>query len=191
MVADNIKATTKTDFQIYWGCEPDDRESNLAAADTGHPVVINKGKQGYSDTVQTIYESTKEPLLFVANDDFEFADGWDAGAVEYLDTYPETMVVGLEDGLSNNYWTIHMFRRSYIQEYSGVVDIPNRVFYPYNHNFQDTEFTQTAMKRGIWARVQGPCITHLRLEKDETYTKNDVLFSADHGVYLGRSHLFT
>lgn len=189
-VAENVKAATRSKFQLYWGCEPDDRESILAAADTGFPVIINKGVQGHADTAQTAYEQTKEPFMFFGNDDFLFTDGWDVGPMRVMKDRPELMVLGLEDGLDNTFWTIHLIRRQYIEEHSGVMDMPNRVYYPYNHNFQDTELTQTAMKRGVWDRLEGPCITHLRLDKDETYEKNDATFSTDHGIYLGRSHLF-
>ncbi len=41
-VADNLKANTYNDYQLYWGVEPDDRESIIAAKDTGYPVFVNE-----------------------------------------------------------------------------------------------------------------------------------------------------
>lgn len=191
-VADNIKANTRNPYQLYWGCEPDDREGIMAAADTGYPVIINKGNMGYADTIQTIYEQTKEPIGFHINDDFYFPDGWDIVPMVMLKKHPEIMVLGADDGSENpTYLTISFIRRKYIEEQSGVVDIPNRVFYPYNHNFQDTEFSNTAQKRGVWDKVEGSCITHLRLPSDPTYQKNESTFSQDHATYLSRLHLFS
>lgn len=190
-VVDNIKKSTRSPYTLYWGCEPDDRESIIAAGDTGAKVIINKGKQGYSDTVQTIYEQSDEPILFFCNDDFLFSDGWDLIPMKFLKDNPEVMVLGVEDGLDNTFNTVHFVRRRYIQEQSGVVDQTNRVFYPYNHNFADTEFTKTAQKRSVWDKVEGSCITHLRLPKDETYLKNELKFAQDHTTYLSRLHLFS
>lgn len=190
-VADNIKKATRSSYTLYWGCESDDRESIMAAANTGAKVIINKYEPSYSNAVQTMYEQSDEPIMFFCNDDFVFSDGWDLIPMKVLREKPEIMVLGVEDGLDNTFTTLHFVRRKYIEEQSGVIDIPDRVFYSYNHNFADTEFTQTAKKRGVWDKVKGPCISHLRLPKDETYIKNDVMFSADHATYLSRSHLFS
>lgn len=190
-VAENVRAATKSSFQLYWGCEPDDRESIMAAADTGFPIIINKYEPSYNNTIQTIYEQITEPFMFFCNDDFLFSEGWDAAPMSILKKRPELMVLGVEDGLENTYHTLQFVRRKYIEEQSGVIDTPGRVFYPYAHNFADTEFTKTAMKRGVWDKSEGPCITHLRLEKDETYLKNDAQFGNDHAKYLERLPLFT
>lgn len=192
-VADNVRASTKTDFQLYWGCEPEDTASIEAAKATGFPVIINKygGDAGYSNTIQTIYESTKEPIAFHINDDFYFPDGWDVPHIKYLDEHPEVMVLGAHDGYERTiYWTISFIRRKYIEEQSGVIDIPNRVFYPYHHNFQDTEFSKTAVKRGVWDRIEIPCIEHRRTGDDETYQKNAATYEADSILFNKRERLF-
>lgn len=190
-VADNIKATTKTDFRLYWGCEPEDRESIMAAADTGYPVIVNKGKQGYSDTIQTVYEQSDEPIFFHANDDFVFLDGWDIEPMRLLAENPNVMVVGAHDGNDfPTYWTISFIRRQYIEDQSGVVDMPNRVFFPYKHNYQDTEFSQTAIMRAVWVPCTNGCIKHLRLEHDETYAKNEQTAMEDYLTYTSRLALF-
>lgn len=191
-VADNIKAATRSSYQLYWGCEPDDKETIKAAKATGHPVIINKGRQGYSDAMQSIYEATKEPIGFTINDDFHFPDAWDVQPMKMMKNSPQIMVLGLHDGTPHvNYMTIHLIRREYIETQSGVVDMPNRVYYPYNHNFQDTEFTKTAIKRGVWDKYEMPCINHLRLLSDETYVKNEATMLLDQATYFSRLHLFS
>lgn len=190
-VATNIERATKSPFRLYWGCEPEDAASIEAARATGHPVVINKGNMGYSDTVQTIYEQSKEPVFFHANDDFFFTDGWDVEPLKFLKEHPEVLVLGVHDGNSNTiFYTVSFIRRKYIRKQSGVVDIPNRIFYPYSHNFQDTEFSQTAVCRGVWAKLDFPCIEHRRVGHDDTYAKNAATFGQDQVVYEARKHLF-
>jgi hypothetical protein len=78
---------------------------------------------------------------------------------------------------------------------SGVVDQPNRVFGPYNHNFIDTEFTQTAQKRLVWAKLEVPCIVHQHpgftgATKDETYKKNDATSPEDERTFISRRPLW-
>jgi hypothetical protein len=121
-------------------------------------------------------------------------------AIKMLKDDMDAMVIGLSDGNpGTNYWTICMIRRSYIQDRSGVVDMPNRVFFPYNHNFQDTEFTATAIARGVWRKSEGKCIEHHHpglaqyfgpVEYDKTYHKNDDTVALDHQTYLARRHLW-
>lgn len=199
-VASNIEGATKGPFKLYWGVEPADVASIKAAEATGHNVIINKGDMGYSDTVQTMYEQTTEPIFFCANDDFFFVDGWDVAPRRFLEEYPEVMVVGVHDGNPHTrFYTVFFIRRKYIEEQSGVVDMPNRVFYPYKHNFQDTEFTETAIKRGAWDRLDGPCIEHHHpglshvfgeRATDETYAKNDKTAGEDAQTYKNRRHLW-
>lgn len=196
-VADNIAATTKNSYTLYFGVEADDEASKVAALLTGHPVVVNRYSNvaGYSNTIQSIYEVSAEPFLFHANDDFEFLPGWDVVPLAMFDT-PSVGVVGVpQNDQDHDCSAVCFIRRSYIEERSGVVDIPNRVFYPYHHNYQDTEFTLTARSRGVWAKSDVPCINHLHPgiiggEKDETYKKNDATAGRDEATFNSRKHLW-
>lgn len=201
-VANNIKATTFNDYELYFGLEAEDVRGIEASDKTGWNTVVNKYGPGYSDTIQTIYEQSNDTYFFHANDDFEFLPDWDKASIEALDANPGLMVVGVHDGNdSTNYWTISMIRRQYIEKMSGVVDMPNRVFYPYNHNYIDTEFSQTAIYRGVWDKVETPCIKHHHpgfggrmgrpVSYDDTYAKNDATAPQDGAMYAARRHLFT
>lgn len=190
-VATNIEQATRSRFKLYWGCEPNDPAGIAAAKATGHPVIINKYSMGYADTVQTIYERSRCSVFFTANDDFFFVDGWDVAPMRFLVENPEIMVLGVHDGTSTtNFYTTFFVRRKYIMEQSGVVDMPNRVFYPYSHNYTDTEFSQTAIKRAVWDKLESPCIEHRRFGHDETYAKNGATFPADREIYERRKRLF-
>lgn len=202
-VAKNIEATTHNSYTLYFGLEAEDLEGIEAAKATGHTVIINKYEPGYANTTQSMYEASDETYWFHGNDDFEFLPDWDKAPIEKLEAQPETMVMGVNDGNpGTNYWTISMVRRAYIETMSGVIDIPGRVFYPYHHNYIDTEFSQTAVTRGIWDKCETPAIIHLHpglagsitgkaREHDATYEKNNITAAMDAATYGSRVHLFT
>ena len=195
-VADNIKATTKSPYQLYFGLEPDDKEGiEAAAAVKGAVVVLNPYEMGYSNTIQAMYENSKEPFWFHSNDDFEFLMNWDEHPMAMFER-EDLMVVGVpQNDADKTYSAICFGRRSYIDNQSGVIDMPKRVFYPYHHNYQDTEFTRTAQARGVWAGSSNPCINHLHpgftgKEKDYTYKKNDETAHLDQKTFESRQHLW-
>lgn len=195
-VATNIEQATKNSFTLYFGLEPEDTEGIKAAKATGHKVVINPGRMGYSDTIQACYEASTEPFLFHANDDFTFLPNWDEVPIAMFDS-DWVQVVGVKQNEADRSMSaICLFRRKYIEEQSGVVDMPNRVFYPYYHNYQDTEFTQTAQHRNVWAGCDSPCIDHAHpgftgAAKDETYLKNDRTIGDDEKTFNSRKHLWS
>ena len=199
-VADNIKENTHNLYKLYWCVEENDRESILAAKDTDAEVIFNTGKPCYSDALQSIYEVTDEGIFFWGNDDFYFLKDWDKLPVEKMKENPNIGVLGVHDGNpQTKYHTISFIRRKYIEEQSGVIDIPNRVLYPYNHNFVDDELSNTAIKRGVWDYCDAPCIQHQHhsfkwlgdFPHDETYAKNDKGFVDDLRTYNDRIHLWS
>lgn len=195
-VADNLKQATKNSYTLYFGLEPED-EAGIEAANKveGAVVIINKYYMGYSNTIQTMYEQTSEPIWFHANDDFFFLPNWDEKPMAMFET-DKVMVVGVPQNEADTDCSAVCFgRRSYIEKMSGVIDIPNRVFYPYHHNYQDTEFTRTARKRGVWYKSDAPCIDHQHPgfsggKKDETYKKNDATTGLDEKTFDSRKHLW-
>jgi hypothetical protein len=196
-VARNIEETTKNPFHLYFGLEPEDEAGIDAAMKTGHSVVINKygSEAGYVNTIQTIYEQADEPFFIHANDDFEFRQDWDEVPLSMFKT-PTVMVVGMRQNEEDSQGSaISMVRRKYIEERSGVVDMPNQVFYPYPHHYCDTEFTETAQRRGVWAFCSDWGINHANPAftgnpKDETYKKNDATSEEGSKIFLSRRHLW-
>jgi hypothetical protein len=193
-VAKNIEDTTHHDFKLYFGLEPEDEAGIDAAIATGHRMLINMGRMGYADTIQTIYDDSDEEIFIHANDDFTFLPDWDKQPVAMFEN-PNIHVVGVKEQENTTYSAVFFIRRKYIEEQSGVIDIPDRVFYPYHHNYQDTEFTQTAQARGVWAKCEAPCIQHnhpgiVGGQKDATYKKNDATVSEDERTFESRKHLW-
>ncbi|MBA3678786.1 hypothetical protein H0W80_01135 [Candidatus Saccharibacteria bacterium] len=198
-VADNIKEATNSEYKLYWGVEAHDRESILAAKDTGAEAIVNTGNPCYSDALQEIYENSDEDIFFWANDDFLFLKDWDVAPLKKLEENPQVMVLGVHDGNPNTkYHSISIIRRKYIEEQSGVVDMPNRVLYPYLHNYVDDELANTAKARGVWDFCETPCIHHQHhsftwlgdFKHDATYAKNDATFTEDSRTYNERIHLW-
>lgn len=195
-VSDNIHSTTAAAHTLYFGLEASDEQGIKAAKATGDKVVINKYEPGYSNTIQTIYETSSEPFFIHANDDFLFLPHWDEIPLKMFDR-PDLMVVGLRQTEGDTHGSaISMVRRSYIETMSGVIDMPNRVFYPYNHNYVDTEFTRTAQSRGVWAKCDELGIIHQHpllvgsTVKDETYLKNEATVDIDKQTFNSRQTLF-
>lgn len=199
-LAENIKTATEGDFQLYWGLEKRDKESIKAAEKTGYPIIFNTGESKYSDALQAIYENTDEEIFFWGNDDFYFLPSWNEGPLRVMEINPKIGVLGVHDGNpKTRYNTISFVRRSYIKEQSGVIGIPNRVLYPYLHNYVDDELTGTAQARGVWDKYEGPCIEHRHhsftwlkdtLPMDGTYRKNDSGFARDTETFYARRHLW-
>lgn len=200
VVAKNLKAATRNPYRLCFGVEAHDEATLAELERLGYDYVVNPNEPCYSDAMQAVYERSNEPIFFMANDDFEFLDGWDVAPLEMMEKFPDIGVLGVHDGNPNTkYWSLSFIRRSYIEEQSGVVDMPNRVLYPYKHNFTDDELTMTAQFRNAWDKCTGPCVIHLhpsfdwveeRLPTDSTYVKNDKSFAQDSKVFHSRVHLF-
>lgn len=200
-VARNIERNTHNPYKLYFGIEVDDAESLKVLQDNELNFYINEYEPSFSNTIQTLYEHTDEPTFMMANDDFYFTYRWDEGPINVLNQNDSIMVLGLHDGNPTNtkYSTISLTKRVYIEKHSGVIDRPGRVLYPYNHNFVDDEFTETAQARKVWEKLEGPCIIHQhptftwldeRNELDETYKKNDALSAVDTQTYFSRRPLW-
>lgn len=193
-VATNLEETTLNSFTLYFGLEKEDSAGIEAAKATGHKVIINKYEPGYSNTIQSMYEKSKEPYFLHANDDFVFNHHWDEVPMSMFTG--NIMVVGLKQTEGDNHGSaISLTKREYIEKQSGVIDMPNRVFYPYNHNYVDTEFTQTAQSRGVWAKCDPQVITHMHpgftgKPKDDTHKKNDDTVEIDRQTFERRMHLW-
>lgn len=203
-VMDNLRARTKNSHTLYFGVEPEDKASIQAVKRCIHrgkangqdvKLVINPYEMGYSNTIQAMYEVSSEPFAVHINDDFIFHPNWDEQAIAMFET-PHIMMVGVKQReIDTDCSAVCFWRRTYIETQSGVIDMPNRVFYPYKHNYQDTESTQTAQRRGVWAKCDFWGIDHKHPgftggEKDETYKKNDATADEDRETFESRKHLW-
>lgn len=191
----NAHENTKCKHTLTFVVEPEDQESIDKINELGEKLLISKYPGNHTGAANTAYEETKEPFFIIANDDFNFHYGWDEPALEKMKD--ETIgVVGLNDGKSQRFTTITLVRRKYIQEHSGVMDMPNTLYYPgYNHNYVDTEFSNTAMKRNMFAICPESVVEHMhwafgKAQMDPTYEKSNKTTSQDAHTYSQRQHLW-
>jgi hypothetical protein len=193
-LVNNIHASTTLPHRIIFVVEPHDEESLNAAWQTGELVSINEGSPSYSNSLQTAYDLDNSDYFIGANDDFDFFPNWDTEAMKVMGN--GVMVVGIHDGSPQcGFSTISLVDRRYIGTMSGVIDIPNRVNYPYRHNYVDTEFHATAVKRGVFAPAPNSVILHKHpdwghAEDDETYRKSQATMSLDATTFASRTHLW-
>jgi hypothetical protein len=193
-VVDNIREATVTPHEIVFVTEPHDPESSVAAAATGETEIVNAYSPSYSNALQTAYEVFRHPFFIGANDDFDFQPGWDEVALAAM--VDGVAVVGLNDGAPGcGFTTISLVRRSYIDEQSGVIDMPNRVNYPYRHNYVDTEFHATAVHRGVFVAAPDARVHHKHPDwghatSDATYLKGQGTLDQDAEVFRSREHLW-
>lgn len=190
-LVDNIRDTTASKHQVVFVTEVGDLASARAAVATGATVLVNGREPSYSNAIQTAYEAVRAPVFIAANDDFEFTPGWDEQALDTL--AGGALVAGIFDGASGH-MAISLVARSYIEDQSGVVDMPNRVFFPYRHNYVDTEFYWTAVKRGVF-RESAAVIKHLHPDwgyavQDNTYLKGQSTLAEDSRTFASRRHLW-
>lgn len=156
---------------------------------------MNAGR-GYPDAIQTAYEADDSPYFVAANDDFDFQPGWDTTALSCLEA-SGAQVAALNDGSPSpfRFRTIALVRREYIEEQSGVCDMPGRVFYPYHHNYVDTEFYFTARKRGVLVECPESVVIHRHPDwgfasTDSTYLRAQETLSEDAQTFNARAHLW-
>ena len=193
-VADNIRAATTYPHTLIFACEAHD-DPSIAEARLWGRVVVNHDEPSYSNSLQAAYESDDSRWFVGANDDFDFQPGWDTAALAVMNE-PGVLVVGIHDGNpACNFSTISLVDRLYIEEQSGVVDMPGRVNYPYRHNYVDTEFYCTAVHRGVFKAAPESRIMHMHPDfgharYDKTYMKSRSSFGQDAETFESRRHLW-
>lgn len=192
-IARNVHNNTQS-HTLYFVCEPDDQASIDEVNQLNELLILNKQPGTHTGAANTAYYKTSEPFFIIANDDFNFHPGWDVAALAKMNEGHS--VIGLNDGGSDSFTQITLVRRSYIEEQSGCIDLPNTLYFPgYNHNFVDTEFAQTAMKRGVFAICKESVVEHMhwtygKAVKDATYEKSFKTSPVDQRLFESRKHLW-
>lgn len=189
----NINENTTVPHVIYFVTEPDDEESISEVNRLGEKLIINKYPGTHTGAANTAYEETTEPYFIIANDDFTFHKEWDTRSLEAIKGFG---VCGVSDGFSQYYTQITLVSRDYIKTQSGVIDDPNTLYHRgYHHNYVDTEFSKTAMKRGMYTACPEAVVEHRHFSynkssMDETYSKTISKVDQDRALYEARKHLF-
>ena len=190
---DNInEATWELPHKIYFMCPSDDQDTIDLLTERGETFWIDgPDDMGYATRINKMYKLTTEPWIFTGSDDIYFHPDWLTNALRYR----AYAVVSPEDG--NNRWgTNFLINRTYIEEQSGCMDIPDVVFYPYGHFFCDTELREVATKRGVFINAPHSQVEHRHWSNG--WTDNDIVydlglsrFDEDQRVYTSREHLWS
>lgn len=161
----------------------------------GATVMTRPGGYGkYTAAANDGYRRTREPIIFSAADDLNFHPGWLEAARAKLDD--RIRVVGTNDlgnpaTLAGESSTHHLIDRRYLDDVGGVFDEgPGSFLHEgYDHNYNDTEFIETAKLRGVWS----PCLEAVVEHMHPLWGKgqDDAGYQRSRGSIGGDTDLFT
>lgn len=180
-----------------------DRKELAAVLSTGADYVqLYEGRRSgdYARKINTGAALTSEPWIFTAADDVHFHPGWADIAVSFALAH-NIRAVGVND--LGRWSTRHkeppaphfLVARSYYAE--GTIDEPNAIFHPgYDHWYVDTEFMDTARRRGEYGYCRDSKVEHLhpvwrKARRDRVYVLGQQRNAHDYRLYLQRRSLWT
>ena len=183
---DNIKSTTKNEFNCVYLVEQSDQDSINVLSNIICTTIVGNF-QSYSNAINAGYWLTRGEFLFQALDDMEFTDGWDVEPINILKSRQDIHLVSSDlDGQIGGFFTI---RRSYVSINSMVEGFPNHLLYPYYHHESDREMYWTAKNRGVLVECKTSLIHH-KHEWDKTQIKTTMMDETDKKTYWDRRRLF-
>jgi len=201
---ESISAATPELHRVVFVCSPEDSEeiqavqASPASADA---LILDQAcaPGDYARKINFGYHASTEPFIFLGADDLQFHAGWLSAALARM-ADPRIGVVGTQD-LGNPrvkaglHATHSLTRRMYVDE-CGTIDEQGKVLHEgYHHNFCDTEFVATAMRRNAWAFAGDAVVEHLhyhwaKSEEDSTYKLGFSMFKRDAQYFRNRSLLW-
>ena len=141
---------------------------------------------------------TQGEFVFLGADDLRFWPGWDESAIErYYET--DKPVVGTNDlgnttVMAGRHATHSLVHRSYVEQ--GTIDDPTCLLHEgYSHNWVDTEFIGTAMKRDAFTFCRDSHVEHMhpfwqKGDDDAIYEKGRQHYRLDRRLYQKRHRLW-
>lgn len=194
-IVENISDTTFIPYKIHFIVENPDFERLKGSSRS--EILKNYHSRTYAGAINSGYEQTDGEYFFCGADDLKFYPDWASIALEKISEYS---VVGTNDMLNihvqmGDHATHYLVKRSYIEEYGGTIDNSYPVLYEYLHNYCDTEFIQTAIKRHEFVPCLDSVVKHEHWTKgrnkmDEVYQKSHKTKSKDLQTFNSRKHLW-
>lgn len=207
-VARNILERSDTPVVVVFSVETDDMDSRAEASKLNVEGLCewtaNCRSHNYAGAVNSAFRSLDAPPIthiFLAADDLDFHQGWDAVALAALKDGKQ--VAGTNDlhnpsvlaGVAATHYLIDV---EYLHDPGGVPgELPGNVLFEgYDHNFTDTEFIAAAKARGVFTPCLESVVEHLhpvwgRGQWDDTYAKGQRGMGADQLVFNSRQHLWS
>ena len=195
-VANNVMQSDSRCVPVFI-CEAEDEES-IETVDQieGAQLVINVRARSYAGAINTAVAWMDSDWFFLGSDDLDFRAGWLDHALAIADGFD---VVGTNDlhnpdVLNGTHSTHSLVRGSYAR--NGCIDVPDVcLFEGYKHNWCDTEFIQTAIKRGVFVPCLDAVVEHKHwawqlASMDSTYDKGKLFEADDRQLFWGREKLW-
>jgi len=148
-VVSNIKQTAEVDYNIYFIIEKEDVESlkeinRLQQDNSNLFYIVNTKDKGPNNCFNLAYKNTTEEYFVITIDDVIYPQGWLRQAMEQIG---DKSVLAFNEKNCGG-WGFFLVKREYIKNQSGVIDMPDLVYFPYRHQYADSEFQFTARHRG-------------------------------------------
>lgn len=209
LMASLISSSKSVALRVMFVCNEDDeaeREALEAHPEIDAVMVMQGGREpgDYARKINRAYQavmldsfhrSDDSDWVFLGADDLCFCPGWaDAALAHQLEGID---VVGTNDlgnplVKSGQHSTHSLVRVGYI----GTIDNPGQLLHEgYRHNWVDTEFVQTAKRRGVFFHATDSWVEHLHPhwgfgQYDATYNLGLADFEADGQLYRKRQRLW-
>jgi hypothetical protein len=187
----NIAEATLEPHTVIFGASD---EPTIAELDRLGARYMRDDGETWPNRINRLYHATDEPFVFLAADDLLFHRGWLGNAMREMRRVRGVVVV---NDLHNPAGTSALVARSYIDEHSGCIDVPDVVVYPgYGHSYTDTELFAVAAARGRYAYCSEAVVEHLhpaagKSEDDPVYRKGRATEDADKALFESRVALWT
>lgn len=212
-VAESARSSIDPDvheLRVVFMCSPGDDAAIAACRATGEDVVEvawgggREGEGGKGDWARKhnlVYSTMIEEWMLLGSDDLVFHPGWFDACLAAAELIPGgACVVGTND-LGNarvkagRHSTHPLVNRGYLR-CGGVIDDPAKLLPEvYGHWFVDTEFVETAQRRGTYVHAHDAVVEHLhpawgKAENDRTYDIGQETVVADRALFNQRRRLW-
>jgi hypothetical protein len=194
---DSIKQNTKVPYRVVFIVSPDDGEE-IEAIYMARAAYMRCVRPEYAPKINQAVSLSKAEFVFLGADDLRFLPDWDMHALAMFED-TQKPVIGTNDlgnrtvmeGLHATHSLVH---RSYVEQ--GTIDEPGKLLHEgYVHNWVDTEFVQTAMKRNAFVFARESHVEHLhpfwgKSESDPIYERGQKDYHRDAKLFRARKGLW-
>ena len=168
-----------------------------AWSDAGAEVMFDSSRVTFAEKVNTVFDKTSEPWVFLVGSDVRFRAGWLDHTQHIADRY-QAAVVGTNDlgnprVVAGEHATHMLISRAYVDVQGASWDGPGVVCHEgYRHWFVDDEIVTAAKRRGVWAMALGSVVEHLhpawgKAADDDVYRLGESHAAEDHATFRRRS----
>jgi glycosyltransferase involved in cell wall biosynthesis len=190
---ESIRENTETAHRVVFLVHPDDRDE-IFALHEAEAIFIRSPEHSYAYKINLGVKLTKAEFVFLGADDLRFHPGWDVAAIDRFDE-TQKPVIGTNDlgnatVMAGKHTTHSLVHHSYFEQ--GTATDPDCLLHEgYIHNWVDTEFVETAMKRKAFVFCAESKVEHLhpfwhKGENDHIYELGRQGYGLDRRLYLKR-----